>query len=397
MDLLEATRPAMAAFCFIALVYKLLTSSKAHRDPATMALLAVFASGAIAWTVTTPGISAALERRTGLPNLSTLVMELLAAVVLSPALLVAVITWSNSPADAKRKRRAVIARGSAIGAVMITLWIAAAVKTPDGTEYLVQNANRPMVIAYLLVFELGFGHGLTVLLRLCWPYARMSGDTWLRRGLFVTMIGAGADLLVIAGRLISVPALMLGYDPMAWEVALGVVSRLGTIGIVLGLLIPSLAAQCENVAAWWRDLRSYQALGSLWHDLSQAFPEVSLLTGKVPRRAYLRVEEMRYLLGRRVIEIRDSWRALRPYVPHNNTRADTDVTHLALAAACSLRAALAAKSAGWAANEESGASRLERLETTNLDDDIEWLVRVGRAYTATQPQEKQAVLLPATN
>jgi uncharacterized protein DUF6545 len=397
MDLLEATRPAMAGFCFLAFVYKLLTSARVHRDPATMALLAVFASGAVSWTVTTPAVSEGLERWTGLPNLSTLIMELLAAVVLSPALLIAVITWSNPAADAKHKTRLVMARGLTIGAVMIVLWIIAAVKTRDGTEYLIQNANRTMVIAYLLVFELGFGHGLTVLLRLCWPYARLSRDAWLRRGLFVTMIGAGADLLVIASRLTSVPAVWLGYDPMNWEAALGMVSRLGTVGIVLGLLLPSIAAQCRNVLAWWRDVRAYQALGSLWRDLHTAFPDVSLLNGKVPRRSYVRVEEMRYLLGRRVIEIRDSWRALRPYVPDNNGRIDGDVARLALEAAWSLRAGLAAKSAGWAANEESGASNLERLEATDLDDDIEWLVRVGRAYAATQRPPGRKVLLPATS
>jgi hypothetical protein len=395
MDLLEATRPVMAGFCFVAFVYKLLTSSNVHRDPATMALLAVFASGAVSWTVVTPGVSERLERWSGLPNLSTLIMELLAAVVLSPALLIAVITWSNSTADAKHKTRFVIARGLTIGAIMIILWIIAAVKTPDGTEYLVQNANHPMVIAYLLVFELGFGLGLTVLLRLCWPYARLSRDTWLRRGLFVTMVGAGADLVVIASRLISVPALSLGYDPMSWEAAIGIVSRLGTVGIVLGLLLPSIAAQCNNMMAWWRDVRSYQALGSLWRDLNTAFPDVSLLNGKVLRRSYVRVEEMRYLLGRRVIEIRDSWRALRPYVPDNNARIDDDITRLAVEAAWSLRAALAAKSAGWAANEESGASQLERLEATDLDDDIEWLVHVGRAYSATQPTPRRKDLLPA--
>jgi hypothetical protein len=47
----------------------------------------------------------------------------------------------------------------------------------------------------------------------------------------------------------------------------------------------------------------------------------------------------------KVIEIRDSWRALRPYWPDNNTRADDDLTRLAMEAAWSLRAGLAAKSA----------------------------------------------------
>jgi hypothetical protein len=395
MDLLEATRPLMAGFCLLAFVYKLLSSSNVHRDPATIALLAVFASGAVSWTVITPSVSRGLERWLGLPNLSTLIMELLAAVVLSPALLVAVITWSNPTADAKHKTRFVIARGLTIGAIMIALWIIAAVKTPNGTAYLAQNANDPVVIVYLLVFEFGFGLGLIMLLRLCWPYARLSSDTWLRRGLFVTMVGAGADLLVTASRLISVPARLLGYDPMSWEVMTGIVSRLGTVGIVFGLLLPSIAAQCKHVAVGWRDLRSYKALDSLWRDLNAAFPDVSLLSEKVAWRSYFRIEEIRYLLGRRVIEIRDSWRALRPYLPDNNSRIDDDITRLAVEAAWSLRTALVAKSSGQAADEESGASQLERLDATDFDDDIEWLVRVGRAYSATRPTHARAVRLPA--
>jgi uncharacterized protein DUF6545 len=390
-ELLDATRPALAGFCFAAFLYKLLTSSNVRRDPASIALLAVFASGAISWTVTTPLVSRGLERWLGLPNLSTLIMQLLAAVVLSPALLIAVITWSNPTPDAKRKTRLVIACGLTVGAIMLALWIIAAVRTQDGSAYLVENVNHPAVIVYLVFYELAFGLGLTMLLRLCWPYARLSSDIWLRCGLFITMVGAGADLLLIANRLISVPAGLLGFDPMRWEVATAIISRLGTVGIVFGLLLPSIAAQCKHVAAWWRDVCSYQALGSLWRDLAAAFPDVSLLNGKVPWRSYFRIEEIRYLLGRRVIEIRDSWRALRPYLPDSNGRVDDDIARLAVDAAWSLRAALLAKSSGRAAKEESGASQLERLEATDLDDDIEWLVRVGRAYSATQPTHGRAI------
>jgi uncharacterized protein DUF6545 len=384
-ELFAATRPALAGLCLAAFLYKLLTSSKVHRDPASLALLAVFASGAISWTVTTPAVSRGLEQWLGLPNVSVLIMQLVAAVMLSPALLIAVITWSNPAAEAKRRTRFVIACGLAVGAIMIALWKIAAVQSQEGTAYLVQNSNRPAVVVYLVFYELAFSFGLTMLIRLCWPYARLSSDTWLRRGLFLTMIGASADLLLTAGRLISVPARLLGYDPMSWEVATGVVSRLGTVGIVVGLLLPSIAAQSRHAAAWWRDVRSYQALGNLWRDLKAAFPDVSLLNGRVPWRSYYRVEEVRYLLGRRVIEIRDSWRALRPYLPDNPSGTDDDVRRLAVQAARSLRAALAAKAAGGAVNEDPCASQLERLEAADLDDDIDWLVRVGRAYSATQP------------
>ncbi|MFI5776926.1 DUF6545 domain-containing protein [Nocardia sp. NPDC051570] len=98
--------------------------------------------------------------------------------------------------------------------------------------------------------------------------------------------------------------------------------------------------------------------------------------------SYFRTSELRYLLGRRVIEIRDSWRALRPYLPDNRGTAEDDITQLAAAAASSLYEALEAKSAGETPDEESGASRLERLEATDLDEDIDWLVRVGHAYSA---------------
>lgn len=391
-EFLAATRPVLAALCLAAFLYKLLTTSNVRRDPASIALLAVFAAGAVSWTVMTPGVSRGIDQWLGVPNISTLTMQLLAAVVLSPALLIAVITWANPTANARRKTRFVIAYGLAIGAVMIALWVVAAVRTPNDGAYLAQNMHRPAVVAYLLFYELAFGLGLTMLIRLCWPYARLSSDVWLRRGLFLTMLGGGADLLLAASRLAAVPAQLLGYDPMKWEVATGIVSRLGTVGIVVGLLLPSIAAHCDHAVAWWRNARSYRALGSLWRDLTAVFPSVSLLNGKVPWRSYLRTEEMRYLLDRRVIEIRDSWRALRPYLPDNHAGPDADIGCLATEAAWSLRTALAARSSGRAANEESGASHLERLETTDLDDDVEWLVRVGRAYSATSTGRQTSYL-----
>ncbi|WP_433655178.1 MAB_1171c family putative transporter [Nocardia sp. CA-128927] len=379
-----ATRPALAALCLAAFIYKLLSASNIRHDPATIALLACIASEAIGWTLTIPSVSQRLDLWLGLPNLSALLMRLLGAAVLSPSLLAAVFTWSNPAAEARRKTSFAVGYGLAVGTAMIGLWIAAAVDTRHDT-FLVQNLNRPLVVIYLVIYELGFAAGLVALVRFSWSYARRVDDTWLRPSLRIIALGSGGYLVVCINQLISIPARLLGYGHVRWDVLTGISIRLGVVGIVTGLLLPSIAAQSGQVRTWWGHLRSFRALDDLWQDFNQAFPEVSLFDHTRAWRSYLSTEELHYLLSRRVIEIRDCWRALRPYLSDHPRDAPEDISALAAAAARSLHTALAARAAGEPADEESGASHLERLEVTDLDEDIEWLTQVGRAYSAMRP------------
>lgn len=375
---LAATRPLVVALCAAAFLYQLVRTTRMYRDPAAVALLVATASGVVSWIVTTPVVGRRLQAWTGLVNVSTLIMELLAAAVLSPALLIAVTTWSNPPAAATRKIWRTIGYGLVVGVVMVGLWTVAALGAGKGIDP-VGDMSRPAVIAYLVFYLVSFNAGLVMLIRLSLSSARVSPDRWLRRGLISATVGAGCYLFLSLDRLVAVPLQMVTHHPARWEAFNGAASRIGLAGIIIGLMLPSAAAHWAQATRWWRHLRLLHALYPLWRDLHRAFPEVSLFHETIGWRSYLDTDELGYLLRRRVIEIRDCWRALRPYLPPPPPRIADD-TDLAAAAANSLRTALASRRNHEPPNEDSGPSTLERLETNDLDEDIAWLVQVGRSY-----------------
>lgn len=376
---LDDTRPVVIALLVLVFVYQLPRIAAAPRDRAALALIIGAAASAIGWMVTAPGLSRSLDRWTGLTDISALIVQLLAAAVFSPALLIAVITWSHPSAAARRESRYAVIYGLIVASIMSALWVVAAA---DDTHPLA-HLDRPIVMVYRVFYLISFDVGLVMLIRLSAGYARLSDDRWLRRGLRVAAVGASGYLIVSAARLFSIPARWLGHDPAAWEPLAGLGIRLGALGILVGLTLPSLAASGRRCGAWWRQVRSARTLRTLWRDLTDAFPQARLFGDELTQLSYLRVAELDYLVSRYVIEIRDCWRALRPYLPEPPDRVDTmSERQLADAAAASLRIALLAKASGHPGTIVSAVCTLERLETADLEDDIAWLVRVGRAYAA---------------
>ncbi|MFI5493433.1 MAB_1171c family putative transporter [Actinoplanes sp. NPDC051859] len=387
MEFLVATRPLLAALCLAAALYKLPSAvGRRRRNVAAIALLAGFASEAIGWTLAVREVSQAINRWFQLPSLSTLIMHLLAACVFGPCLLIAVIHWVSAKGNTRRKVRLVLYCAAVVGVLMTVLWRIAAVQS-DGSFYLVTNMHRPAVIAYLLAYEVSFGAGLVALIHVCWSYSGRTDDKWLRRSLRLTAIGAVFYLLVSVNRIVSVPTVFFGLDPMDWEVYSGISNRLGELGLVIGLLLPSLRVDVAVVARWVRDLRSYHVLGDLWRDLCQAYPQVSLFT-KTRWSAYLQPTEVRFLLNRRIIEIRDAWRALRPYLDTPTGEAQHTERQLAVAAAVQLSDAIHAKAEGAVVDGEPTSSKLERLTVADLDEDIAWLSAVGREYSRIRPARR---------
>ena len=390
IDFLTVTRPGLAGFCLIAFVYKLWTASNIRRDPATAALLVALLTTSITWTLTIPVVSQSLDLWSHLPNAAILLKHLCGAVFLGPALLVTVISWSNPPAAARRKTRHVIGYASAIGSSMIVLWTFGPVETSNevyllANSHVIMNSDQPPVMAYLVLYQTSLTIGLAMLLRLSWSSARLVDDAWLRRGLRITALGALGYLVVIADRLVFVGGHLIGFEPANWEVLTAIFARLAVVGVVVGLLAPSIAAQWTQVRTWWRCVCLFRALGELWLDLSTEFREVALPYTEATWKSYVHTDELRYLLNRRAIEIRDSWRALRPYLPDSPTKLDNNINLFAVAAARSLHVGLAAKASGAAAYQRLNASHLERLdEASNLDEDINYLARVGRAYSITR-------------
>ncbi|MER0241083.1 MAB_1171c family putative transporter [Streptomyces sp. HSW2009] len=149
----------------------------------------------------------------------------------------------------------------------------------------------------------------------------------------------------------------------------------------LGLALPAIAYPVSQLRCWRWELRSYEALGALWRDVTDAVPEVAL-----PPLCSAD-HDSHLLLQRRVVEISDGLLALRPYRSRTVQEAalrifDTtcEVGNAGVEAAV-VNAALAARDAGEFPDEAAppfpGAG-----PRTDRRADTEWLLLVAAAYAA---------------
>ncbi|MBA3489062.1 MAG: hypothetical protein H0T78_05855 [Longispora sp.] len=389
MEFFIATRPVLAALFLGAFLYKLPSIRSKRRDRAVVALLACFASEAIGWTLTIPAVCGPVDQWVGIAKFSTLLMQLLGAAIFGPSLMIVVIHWTTKAQEkARYKTRLTAIYGAVTGLSMIALWLAV------GDTQLLLDKEQLLAIIYLVLYQLSFGAGLIVILWSCWAYSYKATDKWLRRGLRVTALGSLCYFTVSIIQILTVMTRLLEFDSTRLYIPMGIGGRLGTLGIVGGLLLPSVSTHVSAVSSWLRNCRSYRHLFYLWHDLNQAIPGISLL-GNAPLGANLRSSEVSFMLQRRVVEIRDAWRELRPYMPEQVpswavTQNEREIAH---AAALALHTAILVKSSGGQAKSESTASELERLGIGGLDEDITWLVAVGRAYSAVRRSKATSLSL----
>jgi hypothetical protein len=381
--------PLMAGLCWAAFLYRVRDLRMRQRDPALLALLVAFAMKGTEFLLATPRIAAAVDERTGIPNLGALGIHLFGGVAFGAAVLVAVVYWVSDPEEAWAKVRWTLAAAAVVMTAMFLLWSAAQIGTEQRSQhYLVENAHRPLVAIYGFLYVATLLVTIGEITRLCLRYSRLAGGRWLRRGLRSTAIGALVYSVTVWSRGFSLVAVHLGLRPLDWEVLTPAAVGLGMPLIVAGLTMPSWGPQVSGLCLVWDDYRTYRRLYPLWRDLYHVSPWIAL---HPPTRS---MTHLNYRLYRRVIEIRDGLLALRCYRdPEVRLRARrsgesaglTGDELRATVAAAQLKAALGAKARGQAAPADSsgGADDREIFELrpgSDLTAEAAWLGQIARAY-----------------
>src|SRR3989337_2885576 len=179
--------PALAAVAWIGLAVKL-RDLRRGRNPSRVAVCGALALIASTFTVSTPAVWSWLDRTTGVANLAALWAHL-CVVAFSGTVQLLVLWWVNPPEVAQRQARARLAPLAVTAAALLVLFLAAGPTEPRTTDFVATYAERPAFAAYLLVYLAAFAVGMVDVVRLCWPYARVAGRSWLRRGLRTTALG----------------------------------------------------------------------------------------------------------------------------------------------------------------------------------------------------------------
>lgn len=381
--------PLMAGLCWAAFLYRVRDLRMRQRDPALLALLVAFAVKGTEFLLATPRIAAAVDERTGIPNLGALGVHLFGGVAFGAAVLVALVYWVSNPAEAWARVRWRLAVAALVMMTMFLLWVAAGVGTEQRSQhYLVQNAHRPLVAIYGFLYVATLLVTIGEITRMCLRYSRVSGCRWLRRGLRTTGIGALIYSVTVWSRGFSMVAVHLGLNPLEWEVLTPAAAGIGMALIIAGLTMPCWGPHVSDLCLLWDNYCTYRRLYPLWRDLYKAFPGIAL---HPPTRS---MTHLNYRLYRRVIEIRDGLLALRSYRdPEVRIRARqcgeaaglTGDELRAAVAAAQLKAAVKAKAQGRVvpANSRGSADDRQIFELrrgNDLPTEAAWLGQIARVY-----------------
>ncbi|MFI1971529.1 hypothetical protein BLA24_31245 [Streptomyces cinnamoneus] len=397
-DVKAVVFPACAALCALAFLYKLRDVRHQRDDPALRALLVAFSCKGVSFTLSTPLVARKVDDALGVRDLGALGIHLFGGVASSAAFLTAIVYWVYPREEARRRALARLGAAAVVAVVMFSLWIAAKSGVQQrSAHYLLQNAHRPVVAAYLLLYVSAFGSGMIEIIRLCGRYGRVAGRQWLRRGLHTTAIGASACLVYCLNRALSVVTVQLGLDPLEWELLTPVANGTGIFFLVAGLTMPSWGPRVSDARRLARNFVTYQRLHPLWHALSTAIPDIALNPQSDNRLTHLLPGDINYRLYRRVIEIQDGLLALRPYTDPDVVAAAERSGHEAglsgdrlhaRVQATSLAAALRAKRDRQQPGGEPVPLRPDATGGGGYADEVAWLLKVARAYTALPSAER---------
>ncbi|MBV9845274.1 MAG: hypothetical protein JOZ47_09415 [Kutzneria sp.] len=372
--------PTCAAVSWSAALYKIRALRGRPRDHAGCALATSLVALGLIFMVATPVVWGAIDRFTGIVNLSTLLSQG-CVVVFGACEQVLLLLWLWPPDRAWRKARTrLLVAGAAL--VTITVLFAASATTDEQTsDFVVNHAGEPYYACYLAVFVTAFAVSQVEVVRLCRRYRKAVASPWLRRGLSLAGTGAALGLVYCAARYADVVLVRFGLDAASWEVLARLGAGVGAILNTIGWTIPSWGPALGWVGRW----RHYRRLYPLWAALYRVTPAI-VLDPDSDRRG---LRDIRFRLYRRTIEIRDGQLALRPYLDpdvarlatRHATAAGLDGDRLrATVQATQLAVALRAKEAG-----RSPAQAADPVDHrgTDLAEEIDWLVMVSMAFTSS--------------
>ncbi|MBQ0986547.1 hypothetical protein KBZ10_18920 [Streptomyces sp. F63] len=363
---------------YAALVYRLLQVRRSWRDLAYRTLVVTLLLQCLTFTM--GAVAMGSDSFLGVGNLAILVMHV-SAVAFCVSAQIILLRWATDAEEAVWKTRSWLAAGVALNALLIALFFVADGPGRPAADFNT-GSGRPLVLTYLLFFIVSQAIPCVTIFRQCGRYARMTDNDSLRQALRMLRVAAVILFLYCCARTVNILTAASGIDIGVWQLASNVFSAAGIVVLSLSLTVPSWGGSVARLVEWARSYRSYRALYPLWRDLYESSPDIVLEPSGAAS-----VSDLNYRLHRRVIEIRDGWRDLRPYIERTSGGADgtgsgaSEESRQAFAEAAQIRQALRAKRTGTIPddNKDTGGD-FEDRDTDNLTAEVVWLTKVASAY-----------------
>nr|WQM80051.1 MAB_1171c family putative transporter [Streptomyces sp.] len=366
---------------YAALIYRLCQVRRSWRDNAYRALVITLLLQCVTFTMGVVAMGS--DRFLGVGNLAILLMHLSAVAVCVTAQII-LLHWSTADEEAIRKTRYWLVTGIAVTALLIALFFIADGPGRPASDFNT-GSGQPLILTYLLVFITSQAVPCVTIFRQCRPYARMTDKASLRQALRLLSVAAVVLFLYCTARTVNILTAAAGIDIGGWTVLASLFSAAGIAILSVSLTISSWGDSAAKLLNWAHSYRSYRALYPLWRDLYESSPDIVL---DPPGAAVSDASDLNYRLHRRVIEIRDGWRDLRPYIDRTADGADggaadtgaSEEFRQAFAEAAQIRQALHAKRTGTLPDDTEDAGDFHDRDTDNFTAEVAWLTKVASAY-----------------
>ncbi|UYQ65140.1 MAB_1171c family putative transporter [Streptomyces peucetius] len=362
---------------YAALGYRLSQVRRSWRDSAYRALVVTLVFQCLTFTM--GAVAMGGDSFLGVGNLAILLMHL-SAVAFCVSAQIILLRWATADEVAIRRTRYWVITGIALNVLLAALFLLADGPGRPASDF--DGTDRPLVLTYLLFFVVSQAVPCVTIFRQCGPYARMTDNASLRQALRLLSVAAVILFLYCTARAVNILTGAAGIDIGVWRVAASVFSAVGIVVLSLSLTLPSWGPSAAKLLAWARSYRSYRALYPLWRDLYEASPDIVL---EPPGTS---VSDLDYRLHRRVVEIRDGWRDLRPYIDRSTTNgaarpgsSASEEARQAFTEAAQIRQALHAKRTGTVPDDNADAGDFEDRDTDNFTAEVAWLTQVSVAYS----------------
>ncbi|WP_127360943.1 MAB_1171c family putative transporter [Actinacidiphila soli] len=294
-------------------VITLWRARSALREGKERGLWTAFCGVAVAMTMRPYPFGLALDRLSGVNDLSFLVKHLAGGVVAPAGLIAFVQRMSSSQWASSGYRRLRMALPILTGLAMVLLFVA----TPrplEAADLLSDYASDGRITAYGTIWISYLLLALAAAARICWQWGRQAGMSLLGWGLRTVGAGAGVGIVYALHRIAAVLLRYARNSVPSTDTSDTTSTGLLVCSVLLFVIGSSLPA-LDKLRGWLRARTDLSQLYGLWHALTDATPSVRLDPPRGRSADLLDTRRIRKRLYRRTIEIRDAALTLSEHIP----------------------------------------------------------------------------------
>ncbi|MFI0806360.1 MAB_1171c family putative transporter [Streptomyces echinatus] len=374
-----------------AFAFKLRDLARDRHNKELQRLCLAIATFAAPFGFAAPAVYTRVDALVGTPNITSLIIYTTVDICLT-SFVALLVSWSSAQSKVRLHHRLIL--GYAIASVTtnwVLFFLGDGTDTSHPLDFDVHYAKSAYIWEFLLVHQTLFTVSMIGLIHLCWRYSKIIDEPWLRRGLRIVTVGAVAGLGYSLPKAMSLICGNLGISPLAFvnSVVAPMFASVSAALFAVGFTMPAWGVGLDRATARISDYRTFHRRYPLWLAITRAFPEVVLVAPPASRREL--VGDLRFFLGRQVIEILDGEMRLRSHLDTDISRMTREIAAkqnitgdeaVAVAEAAQIAAALQARSTGHDVSDGHGTD-LDDAANGDLDKESARLTQVAVAFSTS--------------